>query len=149
MVDMVINELNKSPIYYDLWIVFDKDQIVDFDSLVLKAEKNKINVGWSNPCIEIFFLSYFDKNPNVSDQIDCINKFRLEYKKIVGKEYKKNNVDIYDELSKNGDELKAIEIHKNKYNNFIRKNENRPSKMVGVSMLYKLIEEINIKKYII
>ena len=146
MVEMIVYEMNKSPIFYDPWIVFDKDQIPDFDKLISKAEKNSINVGWSNPCIEIFFLSYLGKNPNVSDQTDCINKFCSEYKRVMGKEYKKNNENIYDELSKNGDESKAVKIHENKHNEYLVNDETQPSKMVGLSTLYKLVKEINIKK---
>lgn len=146
MVDMIVEEMNKSPIFYDPWIVFDKDQITDFDQLIFKAEKNMINVGWSNPCIEILFLSYLGKNPNVSNQNDCINKFCIEYKRIIGKEYKKNNKNIYEELSKNGDELEAINIHENKHKEYIINNTVQPSKMEGMSTLYKLLKEINIKK---
>ncbi len=33
------------------WIVFDCDEIKDFDEIVREAEKKGIGVGWSNPCI--------------------------------------------------------------------------------------------------
>lgn len=147
MINMILDEISKSPIVYEPWIVFDKDQVKEFDHIIMKAEKYGVNVGWSNPCIEIFFLSYFDKNPNVLDQKDCINKFCIEYKKIIGKEYKKNNKNIYEELSKKGDELKAIRAHEIKHISFISNYEKKPSKMTGLSTLYKLLKEINIKKY--
>lgn len=34
------------------WIVLDRDQVKDFNGIVQTAEKNGINVGWSNPCFE-------------------------------------------------------------------------------------------------
>lgn len=148
MVDMILDEISKSPIYFDPWIVFDKDQIKDFDNLIIKAVKNRINVGWSNPCIEFLFLTYFGKNPSVSDQIDCIHKFSLEYKKMLGKEYKKNNEHIYRELSEIGNEMTAINLNENNYNHYILDNIKEPSKMIGVSTLYKLLKEINYKKVI-
>lgn len=38
------------------WIVFDKDNHPnDFDKVISSAQKNQIHIGWSDPCIEIFF----------------------------------------------------------------------------------------------
>lgn len=41
------------------WIVFDRDQVVDFDQIVTRAEKAGIYAGWSNPCFEIWLFAYF------------------------------------------------------------------------------------------
>ncbi|MCM1027598.1 MAG: RloB family protein, partial [Roseburia sp.] len=41
------------------WIVFDRDQVKDFDEIVLTAEKNDVGAGWSNPCFEIWMYAYF------------------------------------------------------------------------------------------
>ena len=35
------------------WIVFDRDQVKDFDDIVQEAEKSQGGAGWSNPCFEI------------------------------------------------------------------------------------------------
>ena len=35
------------------WIVFDRDQVQGFDEIIAKAEREGIQVGWSNPCFEI------------------------------------------------------------------------------------------------
>lgn len=43
------------------WIVFDRDQVRDFDEIIYEAEKKNINVGWSNPCFEIWLYSYFER----------------------------------------------------------------------------------------
>ena len=43
------------PQYRKPWIVFDRDQVKNFDQIITDAEKQDINVGWSNPCIEIWF----------------------------------------------------------------------------------------------
>lgn len=61
MVDTMLSEISKKTIIYDKWIIFDKDQVKDSDEIVARAKRNNINVGWSNPCIEILFLAYFGK----------------------------------------------------------------------------------------
>lgn len=145
MVDTILNETSKRPIMYDKWIVFDRDQVKEFDELILKARKFEINVGWSNPCIEILFLAYFGKSPSIDDQKDCIREFENEYSKKVGKKYLKNNIGIYKELVENGDERLAISTIKRKHDEYIKSDIKKPSEMKGVSMVYKLLEEIGVK----
>lgn len=41
------------------WIVFDRDKVPKFDQIIKAAEKENINVGWSNPCFEIWMFGYF------------------------------------------------------------------------------------------
>lgn len=41
------------------WIVFDRDQVIGFDEIISEAEKKGIQVGWSNPCFEIWMYAYF------------------------------------------------------------------------------------------
>lgn len=51
-------------------IVFDRDQVQEFDEIVAEAEKKGIRVGWSNPCFEIWMFAYFDfhaVNPKLLD----------------------------------------------------------------------------------
>lgn len=145
MVDTILSETSKRPIVYDKWIVFDRDQVKEFDELVLKARKHEINVGWSNPCIEILFLAYFGKSPSVNDQKDCIRDFENEYSKKIGKKYLKNNKAIYKELVENGDEKLAVNIIRRKYEEYLKNGIKNPSEMKGVSMVYKLLEEIRYK----
>lgn len=48
--------VSKEPQYRIPWIVLDRDQVEGFDEIIVNAEKNDIKVGWSNPCIEIWFF---------------------------------------------------------------------------------------------
>ena len=145
MVDTILNDISKSPIVYDPWIIFDKDQVKGFDQIVKKAEKHKINVGWSNPCIEILFLAYFGKSPNVANSQDCIREFEKIYANSVNRGYEKNNKNIYNDLIKNGNEKIAIEICNKKHMTYVNEGVELPSKMVGVSLVYKLLGEISDK----
>lgn len=35
------------------WVVFDRDQVQEFDEIIAEALRKGIQVGWSNPCFEI------------------------------------------------------------------------------------------------
>lgn len=142
MVDTILNDISKSPIVYDPWIIFDKDQVKEFDKIVSKARKHRINIGWSNPCIEILFLTYFGKSPSIENQKDCIKEFEKVYLSKLGKKYEKNNKNIYNDLIKKGDEKTAISICKKKHEEYIKEGIELASKMVGTSLVYKLLEEI-------
>lgn len=145
MIETMQSEMAKIPNLCEPWLVFDKDQVVGFDELINKAKRKEMNVGWSNPCIEILFLAYFGKSPNISESRVCIKEFSDFYYRLSGKIYEKNSKKIYDELNKLGDEKKAIEINKIKYDSYEENGIAKPSKMEGVSALYKLLAEINNK----
>jgi len=147
-VDMVekCRELrDKDPQYRIPWIVFDKDQVDDFDSIIRTAKKHDINVGWSNPCIEIWFMAYLGEMPFVKDSISCCRLFKDKLLKIGKIKYKKSDKDIYKHLIKYGDEENAIAISEKKYLEFINDCIFNPSKMCPSSTLYILVGEIKSK----
>ena len=49
------------------WIVFDRDQVQGFDEIIKEAEDKGIQVGWSNPCFEIWMYAYFGSMPAIRD----------------------------------------------------------------------------------
>ena len=137
--------ISKEPQYRIPWIILDRDQIACFDEIILAAEKNDINVGWSNPCIEIWFYSYFDIPPTCIASTVCCDKFKNRFRAITASVYEKSDAEIYNKLSQFGDEKTAIKIakqnHKAKLNDGILK----PSKMVSTTTLYQLVGEIREK----
>ena len=47
--------------YYDeVWVVFDKDDFVDFDDAIFFALDNEINCAFSNEAIEYWFFLHFE-----------------------------------------------------------------------------------------
>ena len=127
------------------WIVFDRDQVVNFDSIIEQAKSNNINVGWSNPCFEIWMFAYCGNMPKIIESQLCCSKFGTEFKKRTGNEYEKNDRDIYKKLKKYGDEEKAISVAQQRYEQYIKEGYLQPSKMLGCSTLYMLVSEINNK----
>lgn len=138
-------ELNDAePQYRIPWIVFDRDQVKDFDEIIRLAEKNDINVGWSNPCFEIWMYAYFGKMPVIMESYICCDRFAEKFEKVVGQKYLKKDRDIYRKLVQYGDEEKAIEVAKRCYKKCLE-NGKKPSEMWSVSMVYRLVGEIQRK----
>ena len=52
--------------YRTPWIVFDRDQVQGFDEIIKEAEDKGIQVGWSNPCFEIWMYAYFGSRPVIN-----------------------------------------------------------------------------------
>ena len=130
------------------WIVFDRDEVKDFDKIIQEAEKNGVNVGWANPCFEIWLHAYFGKMPIVQkspQSVGCCENFSKEFRKITNQEYSKNDREIYQKLIKYGDEKKAIEIAKKNYTKYSQNINNKPSAMCPACTVYLLVEEIKSK----
>ena len=135
---------SKESQYQQIWIVFDKDLLVDFDTIIKSAIEHDMSVGWSNPCFEIWLHAYFNTMPNYENSVKCCSEFSKEFKKVVGKEYSKNSKTIYKDLLENGDEDIAIKLATAKLEDAKNKT-NLPSKMFPATTIHLLIEEIKRK----
>ncbi len=145
MIEFALEQRNKDSRYREIWLIFDRDEIKNFDSLIKKANNLNINVGWSNPCFEIWLMAYFSNLENISNSKVCCDKFEKIYcQKTKKKKYKKSEKNLYKNLLKFGDEKQAIERAKSKY---CKKNKeySLPSEMKGTTAVYKLVEELRIK----
>lgn len=133
-----------SPNYCQLWIVFDKDEVKEFDDIINKAELDDIKVGWSNPCIEVWFEAYFNKISNSNDNsVKCNNSFKKLYKQKTNQSYKKNSKNIYKQLCEHGNEEQAIQFAKQKYAE--KSVEKSPTKMCPATTVHLLVDEIRNK----
>lgn len=135
------------PQYRNPWIVFDRDEVVDFDSIITNAQKESINVGWSNPCLEIWLHAYFGTMPAITTSWQCCDSFSKIYKRKTGQAYSKSAKDLYKKLVTYGDEEKAIKIAHQKYKEHQTdgQRKKKPSEMYPCTTVYKLINEINEK----
>jgi hypothetical protein len=126
------------PQYKKMWIVFDRDEGKNFDEIISEAQKHGIEVGWSNPCIEIWFQAYFGEMANHDN---CNKAFRKLFKKHTKQDYDKAAKDNYKKLIEYGDEKKAIEIAETRYRKS-RADYRKPSEMVATTTLHRLVKEI-------
>ena len=131
--------------YSEPWIVFDRDQVERFDHIIERANRSGIKVGWSNPCIEVWFEAYFGQMRWHADSVKCCSSFSDTYQKKTGQEYHKANRNIYENLNRFGDEEKAIETAEQKLKGFADEGIDLPSEMCPGTTLHHLVDEIRRK----
>lgn len=136
---------DKDPQYRIPWVIFDKDQVLDFDNIISNAEKNDIYAGWSNPCIEIWFMAYFGSMPTTTDSVICCNIFKDKLSRVSEIKYIKSDKNIYKHLNKYGNEKIAIEVAEKRHLEYVNNCETTPSKMCSSTTVYMLIKEIKAK----
>lgn len=127
------------------WIVFDRDQVQNFDEIIRDAKKAGINVGWSNPCFEIWMYAYFGSMPAIQESWVCCSKFGELYKARTGQVYSKSDADLYQRLCEFGDEGRALKLAEEKYEQCLREGKQIPSDMVPATMVHELVGEIKRK----
>lgn len=129
------------------WIVFDRDQVKDFDEIIQTAEKSGVGAGWSNPCFEIWMYAYFGEMPVIMESYTCCDRFAEKFEKVTGQKYSKNDRDIYRKLVQCGDEKKAIQMAERCYKRCVEDGKRKPSEMWPACRVHRLVEEIQDKIY--
>ena len=124
------------------WIVFDRDQVKDFDDIVQAAEKSGVGAGWSNPCFEIWMYAYFGEMPVIRESFTCCERFAQKFEKVTGQKYSKNDRDIYRKLVQAGNEKKAIQIAERCYKRCVEGEKRKASQMWPACRVHRLVEEI-------
>ena len=131
--------------YRQPWIVFDRDQVPGFDKIIENAEREGVKVGWSNPCIEVWFCAYFGKMESYISSTQCCESFSKLFFSRTGVEYEKSDKNIYSLLTKYGNESQAIKMAASRMHHHIRSGNSKPSAMCPGTTLYLLVEEIRNK----
>ncbi len=145
LVDEALELASLNPQYCELWIIFDRDQVKNFDEIIERAKVYNIHVGWTNPCIEEWFYAYFGGMPVYKDSVACCNGFSKKFEQVCNKKYDKADPDIYKILNKHGDEEKAIKTARQKYEEHIHDGKYTPSDMNPCTTVHLLVEEIKTK----
>lgn len=147
-IDLVTEALNMAslqPQYGQVWIVFDRDQVKGFDDIIMQAAAKGINVGWSNPCIEIWFNAYWGSMPWYKDSVSCCEGFAHRFEQITGQKYEKSDKTIYQKLIQYGNQKQAIRIAKKRIEEHNRNYKCKPSDMCPATTVHLLVEEISQK----
>ena len=143
MIDKCMELMAYDAQYRIPWIVFDRDQVQGFDDIIAEAVNKGIQVGWSNPCFEIWMYAYFGSMPAIKDSWTCCSDFGRVYENKTGRKYSKADEQMYGKLSKAGDEEKAIKIAQYKLEQCIREGKTKPSEMCPCTTVHELVGEIN------
>ena len=120
------------------WIVFDRDQVIGFDEIISEAEKKGIQVGWSNPCFEIWMYAYFGAMPAIQDSWTCCSEFGRVYESKTGQKYSKADEKMYGKISNAGNEEKAIRIAQQKLEQCEREGKKKPSEMCPGTTVHRV-----------
>ena len=127
------------------WIVFDRDEVKDFDKIIAEARAFDISVGWSNPCFEIWMYSYYGSMPAIRESWVCCEEFEKIFQRKTGQKYSKSDIGIYEKISRTGNEAKAIQIARQKFEQCLREGKTLPSQMYPCTTVYQLVGEIREK----
>lgn len=145
LVNEAIDLLSLNPQYGEIWIIFDRDQVHNFDEIIRQAEEKGINVGWTNPCIEAWFNAYFGAMPTYQDSVSCCKGFEKAFKYASNQKYSKSDSAIYEKLNRFGDEEKAIKIAQQKLEEHKANCKDKPSEMCPCTTVHCLVKEIKSK----
>ena len=101
LVNEAIKKRSLKP-YSDVWVVFDKDDNIDFDEAIALAKKEGLNVAWSNECFELWLLLHFQDLKSGIGRNDYYSKLTNHFKdkNINNGKYDKNIYGIFDITSK-------------------------------------------------
>ena len=111
--------------YSKTYIVLDKDRESQYTLKNIKsiAKRNDCTIIFSAPCIEYWFLKYFDTSVTFNDSAllpasqQCIKELRKYIKN-----YNKVDINIYNILNSSGNETTAINLAEEEYNGLKTKN---------------------------
>ena len=122
-----------------------RDEVKDFDEIIKEAESVGIRVGWSNPCFEIWMHSYYGAMPAIMESWVCCSEFEKVFQRKTGQKYLKADAGLYEKIFRTGDEEKALQIAKQKYEQCVREGKTIPSQMCPCTTVYQLVGEIRNK----
>ena len=145
LVEKALELTSKESQYRILWIVFDRDQVKDFDGIIREAEGNGVRTGWSNPCFEIWMYAYFGEMPVIKESFVCCDRFSEKFERVTGQKYRKSDRSVYRKLVMSGDEGKAVQIAENCYKKCLDDGKKEPSEMWPACTVQRLVEEIQRK----
>jgi hypothetical protein len=131
-------ELKKREDYDQVWCVFDRDNWLpqDFNNAIQNAENQNFNVAYSNEAFELWYVLHFEFLNTGIPRSDYCKKLT----NLMGKKYKKNSEEIYDELIDKQDiaiknSRKLLQVHKDRKTPV---KDSNPSTTVHL-----LVEELN------
>lgn len=100
-----------------IWCVYDKDSFPDedFDGVITRMEllnaqnpKIQFHAGWSNECIEFWFILHFEYYRSNNHRLEYIQFLDERFRRLGLGRYRKNMMDIFQILTEKGNPRLAI-----------------------------------------
>ena len=89
--------------------------------------------------------SYYGTMPVIMESWVCCSEFERIFQRKTGQEYSKSDIGVYEKISRTGDEEKALQIARQKYEQCVREGKTTPSQMCPCTTVYQLVGEIRQK----
>ncbi|MBF0511120.1 MAG: RloB domain-containing protein [Candidatus Omnitrophica bacterium] len=122
--------------FFQVWCVFDRDSFSKehFNAAIQMAESAGFKVAFSNEAFELWYLLHFEYLTAGIDR----SQYKSKLSKLLGKEYRKNSIDMYDCLLSKQDVAikhakKLLGIH----------HDRNPADMTPSTTVHLLVEELN------
>ena len=129
---------NAKIIYQNIWVVFDKDDFVDFDEAIRQARTKGYQVAWSNQSFEYWIYLHFYYSDAALHRTEWVI---FKQRQLGAGEYQKNCEDIYELVCKDGGVDRAIRNAKRRMESF-DENGRKPSEFDPGTTVYKLVEDL-------
>ena len=128
--------------YQNIWVVFDKDDFIDFNDAIIKGEKQGYNIAWSNQSFEYWIYLHFSYSDAALHRNDWEKKLDSLFRenKLGNKKYEKNNKELFEILNSFDGPKIAINNAKKRMANYNKSN--KPSEYDPGTTVYKLVETL-------
>lgn len=142
-IENAIKEIQKRTLqpHEEIWLVFDRDEVATFDQIIADAEREGFHVGWSNPCFEIWLHAYFGEMPSAQNSVECVDNFKRAFKRKTNREYRKNDVKIFEAVEKHGSFEVARNVARTKKKN-AQNVYDKPSNQSPATSVHELVEKL-------
>jgi hypothetical protein len=134
-------------LYQNVWVVFDKDDFVDFDAAIRLGKEKGYQVAWSNQSFEYWLYLHFNYSDSALHRHDWNEKLNEIFKRynLGDGMYRKNYENIYDLVNVYDGVDGAIKNAKRRMADFVEERD-VPSQYNPGTMVYKLVEDL--KRYL-
>jgi hypothetical protein len=149
VVNHAVNYVNKNNIRNaQIWCVYDKDSFPPKTfNKVSEIARNlnntqdyvKYNVAWSNQCIEYWFILHFSYYEADNDRIYYKDNLNINFKAKSLSKYKKNDINIFENLTHHGNPKLAIRYAKRRIDECCGKSD---ADFSPATKVYELVEEL-------
>lgn len=130
-------------IYQNIWLIFDKDDFLDFDSAIDLAKSKGYSVGWSNQSFEYWLFLHFEYSDSDLHRSQWNEKLSELFIKnnLSTSGYKKNLDNLY-ELLESIDGIKTAIGNATRRMADYRDGIDKPSEICPGTTVHELVEEL-------
>lgn len=133
--------------YQNVWIVFDKDDCLDFDQAIEEGKNKGYKIAWSNQSFEYWLFLHFEYSDSALHRDEWNAKLDEMFRRyhLGNDKYEKNYENIYYMVNKFDGVNTAIKHAKRRMTGYVE-NITKPSRYDPGTTVYQLVEEL--KKYL-